>query len=131
VKLRRSIEEFGIVENLVVRPHPDGSRQLEVLSGNHRLRVYRELGLSVVPVVVVELAGAEAMLLAQTLNRTRGTDDPKAYAALLERVLQDYTPVSVAGFLPESETTIERHLLEYGQDRPEQSSVLVPPAEPR
>jgi hypothetical protein len=44
VKLRRSISEFGVVQNLVVRPHPDGSGRFEVLSGNQRLRVYRELG---------------------------------------------------------------------------------------
>jgi DNA modification methylase len=130
-KLRRSIEEFGIVENLVVRPYPDGSGRLEVLSGNHRLRVYRELGLCTVPVVVVELADAEARLLAQTLNRTRGTDDPKAYAELLERVLQDYKPAAVSEYLLESEATIDRHLRQYGQDNQEAASTLVPPAEPR
>jgi len=131
IKLRRSISEFGVVENLVVRPHPDGSGRLEVLSGNQRLRVYRELGFELVPVVVVELDDGQAMLLAQTLNRTRGVDAPKAYAVLLEQLLQDFTPASVTEFLPESEATIERHLREYGQDKPERSSVLVPPAEPR
>jgi DNA modification methylase len=131
VKLRRSISEFGVVQNLVVRPYPDGSERFEVLSGNQRLRVYRELGFALVPVVVVELADAQAMLLAQTLNRTVGVDDPKAYALLFERLLQEFTPAKVAGFLAESEATIDRHLREYGQDKPEQSSVLVPPAEPR
>jgi ParB-like chromosome segregation protein Spo0J len=58
-----------------------------VLSGNHRLRVLRELGHETAPVVVVELGDAEARLLAQTLNRTRGSDDPRAYALLLEEVL--------------------------------------------
>jgi ParB/RepB/Spo0J family partition protein len=130
-KLRRSVEEFGIVENLVARPHPDGAGQLEVVSGNHRLRIYRELGLSEVPVVVVELADAQARLLAQALNRTRGTDDPKAYAELLERLLQDYKPAALSEFLPESEATIERHLREFGQDADQEASALAPPAEPR
>jgi ParB family transcriptional regulator, chromosome partitioning protein len=70
-RIRRSIETFGVVENLVARPHPDGADRLEVISGNHRLRLYRELGLSTAPVVVVELADADARLLAETLNRTR------------------------------------------------------------
>src|SRR3954451_20280089 len=86
-KVRRSIEEFGVVENLVARPHPAQTGRFEVLSGNHRLRVLRELGLATAPVVVVELADAEARLLAQTLNRTRGSDDATAYARLLEEVL--------------------------------------------
>ena len=42
-KLRRSIREFGVVENLVARPHPDRPELFEVLSGNQRLRLYREL----------------------------------------------------------------------------------------
>ena len=130
-KLKRSIREFGVVENLVVRPHPDGSDRLEVLSGNQRLRLYRELELPVVPVVVVALADAQARLLAQTLNRTRGSDDPNAYAAVLEQMLREFSPAEVSEYLPESEATIERHLREYGQDKQEQDSLLVAPAEPR
>src|SRR5207248_2598624 len=44
LKLERSISQFGTVQNLVARPHTDGSDRFEVLSGNQRLRVYRELG---------------------------------------------------------------------------------------
>ena len=43
-KVRRSIEEYGVVENLVARPHPSEAEKFELLSGNHRLRILRELG---------------------------------------------------------------------------------------
>jgi ParB-like chromosome segregation protein Spo0J len=36
-KIRRSLEQFGLVENLVARPHPEQPDCFEVLSGNHRL----------------------------------------------------------------------------------------------
>src|SRR3954453_10634876 len=74
-KLRRSLEQFGVVENLVARPHPVEAGCYEVLSGNHRLRLLADLGFETAPVVLVELDDARARLLAQTLNRTRGKDD--------------------------------------------------------
>ncbi|MHB8695286.1 MAG: DNA methyltransferase [Solirubrobacteraceae bacterium] len=129
-KVRRSIEQFGVVENLVARPHPVEQGRFEVLSGNHRLRVLRELGHVTAPVVVVELDDARARLLAQTLNRTRGADDPAAYALLLERVLREFAPARVVELLPESEATIERHLRAFGTNKVEESLSLLPPAEP-
>lgn len=130
-KIRRSLSEFGVVENLVVRAHPDQSGLFEVLSGNHRLRLFRELGHETAPAVIVELDDERARLLAQTLNRTRGEDDPKAYATLLEQLLEQFAPAEVAKFLPESEATIDRHLHTYGQTRAEQVISLAPPAKPR
>jgi ParB family transcriptional regulator, chromosome partitioning protein len=88
-KLQRSLEQFGVVENLVARPHPSRAGCFEVVSGNHSLRLLHEMGYPRVPVVVVELDDARARLLAQTLNRTRGADDPEAYARLLEQVLAE------------------------------------------
>jgi ParB-like chromosome segregation protein Spo0J len=131
VKLERSISRFGTVQNLVARPQSDGSDRFEVLSGNQRLRVYRELGVESVPVVVVDLDDAQARLLAQALNRTHGSDDPKAYAALLEEVLGEVPAAEVAAVLPESEASIDRLLRQYGSERLETAPHLLPPAEPR
>jgi ParB-like chromosome segregation protein Spo0J len=130
-KLRRSIESYGMVENLVARPHPELPGRFEVLSGNHRLRVLGELGYARVPVVVVELDDAQARLLAQTLNRTRGTDDPQAYARLLEQVLAELPVSSVTGLLPETEATLAQVLREYAGAPADTEAGLELPAVPR
>ena len=72
-QLKSSVTMFDIVENLVVRVLANNT--YEVLSGNQRLEVYREMGLKTAPCVVVDLSDAEARLLAQVLNRLHGEDD--------------------------------------------------------
>ncbi len=52
-KLRRSIEEFGLVNPTVVRPIDDG--KYETIGGAQRLGIARELGYSTIPCVVIEV----------------------------------------------------------------------------
>jgi DNA modification methylase len=133
-KIRRSILEFGLVENLVARPHPEQPDCFEVLSGNHRLRLLKELGHEQLPVVVVDLDDARARLLAQTLNRTRGVDDPKAYAQLLETVLAELAVEQVTGLLPETEATIDAILRDFGSSEHNEAAEAAaeePPGEPQ
>lgn len=109
VKIRNSLAQFGVVENLVVRPHPEmDAGEYEVLSGNHRRDLYAESGMAEAPCVVVELDDARARLLAQTLNRTRGTDDPLAYRLLVENVLSSLPRSEVLDLLPETQQTLDR-----------------------
>ncbi len=111
--LRESITQFGLVENLVVRPLQDGSN--EVLSGNQRFQVIRELGYETAPCVVVELDDAEAMLLGQALNQIQGEDNPGLRAELMRNVLLDLTEEDVLAVLPETVESL-RELASLGQE---------------
>ncbi len=78
-KLVRSIQEFGMVEPLVVRR----SDHL-VIGGHQRLEAAKALGMAVVPAVYVELSDVEAKALNLALNRIRGEWDMPKLGELLE-----------------------------------------------
>jgi len=112
-RLRASLLKYGLVENLVVRAAGDGL--YEVLSGNQRLKVLKEMGVTTVPCVVVELRDAQAMLLSQVLNRIRGEDDFGVKAELVRRMLDEIPEGNVLSLLPETEDSL-RALSSLGQE---------------
>jgi ParB family transcriptional regulator, chromosome partitioning protein len=99
-KLRMSIARFGLVENLVVRPLCKNA--YEVLSGNHRLRILKEMHFKTVPCVVVDLNDARARLLAQALNRVQGEDDLGLKAEIVKKILATLPKEEVLNILPET-----------------------------
>jgi ParB family chromosome partitioning protein len=99
-RLRASVEKYGVVHNLVVRPLSEDA--YEVLSGNQRLKVLQEAGFSEVPCVIVAADDAKARMLAQALNRLHGEDDLGMRAELLRDVLAAMPADEVVKILPET-----------------------------
>jgi ParB family chromosome partitioning protein len=104
-RLRRSIERFGLVLPLVIRP--TSHDQFEAIGGAQRLAVLRELGITAVPCVVVEADDAHARLLAQALNRIQGQDDLGLQAELIREVLQSLPQEEVLQLLPETAQSLQ------------------------
>jgi ParB family chromosome partitioning protein len=104
-RLRESISRYGLVQNLVVRTRPDAS--FEVLSGNQRLQLLRDLGRTTAPCVVVDLNDTHARLLAQALNRIQGEDDLGLRAELLRNVLTGMPQEEVLALLPETAQSLQ------------------------
>jgi ParB-like chromosome segregation protein Spo0J len=80
-KLKQSILRFGLVDPLVINP------QNEVIGGNQRLKVLRELGWDEVDVVVVDLPKEKEKALNIALNKIKGEFDEdllKVFALDLE-----------------------------------------------
>jgi ParB family chromosome partitioning protein len=98
-RLRVSITKYGLVQNLVVRQVAVG---YEVLSGNHRLKLLKELYITMVPCVVVDIDDAHARLLAQALNHIHGDDDLGLRAELIREVMQVLPEEEVLAVLPDT-----------------------------
>ena len=112
-KLGRSIDRYGLVQNLVVRHMEDGT--YEMLAGSQRLQVLSRSGIMEVPCVVVELGDGEARLLCQALNRVHGEDDLGLRAELLRRVLEELPEEEVLAILPDTRLGLEA-LVNLGHD---------------
>lgn len=92
---------------LVVRPREN---YFEVVDGEHRWRIARELGLAEVPCLVVNLSDTEAKLKTLQLNGLRGENDPELLARLLLDLSLEFETADLAGRLPYSELEIESSL---------------------
>jgi ParB family chromosome partitioning protein len=101
-KLRESLTRYGLVQNLVVRPLAVDC--YEVLSGNQRLQVLREVHVDPVPCVVVDLDDAQ---LSQALNRIGGEDDLGLRAEMLKEILDRIPQAEVVKLLPETAESLQ------------------------
>jgi ParB-like chromosome segregation protein Spo0J len=95
-KLRRSIEEFGLVEPLIWN---EVSGRL--VGGHARMRILRELGVTEVAVSVVHLDEVREKALNIVLNNqeAQGRYDPSKLAELLTE-LRDLPEMELTGFAP-------------------------------
>jgi len=103
-RLKKSIQTYGLVQNLVVRSL--GHDRYEVLSGNQRLNVLKELNITFVSCVVVNFDDVHARLLAQALNHVHGEDDLGMRAEVLREVLETVSEAEVLALLPETKGSL-------------------------
>lgn len=75
-QLTQSIREHGILEPLLVRPHPDDKGKYELVAGERRYRSAKAAGLGEVPVVVRQLNDQEALQVAIVENLQREDLNP-------------------------------------------------------
>ena len=92
--LTRSIQQFGLVDPIIVR-----RADLTVIGGHQRLVAARRLGYDAVPVVLVDLSQEQARLLNVALNKIAGTWDQELLARLLKDLsVMPELDLSLSGF---------------------------------
>ncbi|MBD2536746.1 ParB/RepB/Spo0J family partition protein [Nostoc flagelliforme FACHB-838] len=75
-QLIQSVKEYGILENLLIRPIPDQDGQYELVAGERRYRAAQASGLLEVPVTIRDLTDSEAISIALVENLQREDLNP-------------------------------------------------------
>lgn len=101
-KLTAYLKREGLVEPLVVRPHPARPGLYELLGGYHRWSICKDqLGYETVPCVVVEgLDDRRAKILSVNLNSMSGETVPSLLSKLLSDLQQDMPLADLEMTLP-------------------------------
>ena len=88
-ELAESIRTHGILQPLLVRPHPELSRMFQLIAGERRLRAAKLIGLEFVPCIILRSDEAQTFEIALIENIQRANLSPieeaKAYIYLIER----------------------------------------------
>lgn len=116
-KLAEHIQQTGQYPPLIVRVHPDREDHYQILDGQHRAEVLRQLGHTTARCDVWQVDDEQAAMLLLTLNRLQGTDDPQLRGSLLERLSQTRSVSQLAKLVPEDAARIRR-LIEVSQPPP-------------
>ena len=103
--LRCSIDRFGMVVPLVVRPIKGAL--YETVGGAQRLAMLSEIGVVTAPCVVVAVDDAEAMLLGQALNHIAGRDNLGLRAKVLRELLESLPQQEILDLLPETSESLK------------------------
>ncbi|RLC30395.1 MAG: hypothetical protein DRH37_05435 [Deltaproteobacteria bacterium] len=99
-KLTAYLKREGLVEPIVVRPHPSKDGRYEILGGFHRWSICKdELGYDTIPCVIVSLNDKRAKILSINLNSMSGQPVPNLLSKLLHDLEQEMT-------LPDMEATL-------------------------
>jgi len=85
-ELKASIQTHGFTVPILVRARGDGT--YELIDGEHRIQIAKELGYEKVPAVVVEADDKKATLLNVLANTARGTQNPMDVAEALRKAYE-------------------------------------------
>jgi len=116
-KLKAEIKNAGMILPIVVRHIRANDRQeclsaleYQIIDGEHRWLIARELGMGFVPCIVVELDENEARIKTIQLNRLRGEDEPELLARLLRELEIELGLEEISARLPFDRVEIEESL---------------------
>lgn len=89
-ELAASITQRGILQPLLVRPHPGKAGHYQIIAGERRWRAAQKAQLHEVPVLVRELSDSDAMAAGLVENLQRQDLNPVEEAMGLQRLIKEF-----------------------------------------
>lgn len=89
-ELVHSVREIGVLQPIVVRPHPDLVGKYELVMGERRLRATKEVGLDTIPAVIRDTADDDMLRDALLENLHRSQLNPLEEASAYQQLLSDF-----------------------------------------
>lgn len=89
-ELASSIEQYGVLQPLLVREDPENEGHYEIIAGERRWRAAQKAQQHDVPVIILELDELEAFKIALIENLQREDLDPIDEALGYQRLLEEY-----------------------------------------
>lgn len=89
-ELVHSVREFGVLQPIVVRRHPDLPGKYELVMGERRLRATKAAGLDTIPAVVKDTANDAMLRDALLENLHRSQLNPLEEASAYQQLLADF-----------------------------------------
>ncbi|UOQ90997.1 ParB/RepB/Spo0J family partition protein [Agromyces endophyticus] len=89
-ELVHSVREFGVLQPIVVRPHPDQVGKYELVMGERRLRATKAAGLDTIPAVIKDTANEDMLRDALLENLHRSQLNPLEEASAYQQLLADF-----------------------------------------
>lgn len=99
-KLRAEIAQQGLCEPIQVRFSPDG---YEIVDGEHRWRICRDLGFQEIPCIIQDFSDNEAKIKTIQFNYLRGSAIPVKLASLIHDLSKEIKLEDLAKRLPYEE----------------------------
>jgi ParB family chromosome partitioning protein len=90
-ELADSITQRGILQPLLVRPHPERGEAFQIIAGERRWRAAQRIALHEVPVLVRELSDADAMAAGLVENLQREDLNPVEEAEGYQRLISEFS----------------------------------------
>lgn len=89
-ELVHSVREFGVLQPIVVRRHPELAGKYELVMGERRLRATKAAGLDTIPAVVKDTANEDMLRDALLENLHRSQLNPLEEASAYQQLLADF-----------------------------------------
>ncbi len=115
--IQETLDEAGQIPSITVRPHPKKKRLLQIIDGEHRWKILKELGQTEIDVKVLYVSTKRAMSMTAETNYLRGEPDMEKYPQYLARMMREFEDVDakyLSERLPDSEDEI-RSIMEAAE----------------